>query len=1145
MFRKVLVFVLVLISFNIRAFAAVFVVTSNADSGPGTLRDALAQAAANGSAVKDYINFNLPDLSAAGRTIIITDLLPEISSNLVIDGTTQPGNNFGVSEAKVKILLSFYSSVPLLSCLSINRQESVEIYGLCLDRDLAFFGQYNNQVFGIYSSYSKNIIIGAPGKGNIIKNFDVNIQFNAGDYYIDTIGLAQNIKVSSNFIGIDEDGVSVCKLGTSLVYFYAIKNLTFGGATAKDGNVVYGLTSLIKSSDNIHVNLGSALISNNLIGIDYSGENAFLNNPANYESSIDIADYTAGLKNCEISNNVILGGMTLFMNCFFIVKGNKIGTDITGTKIIPHGSLGIGVGYCTGGGKIGGTADADKNIFAGCFQNVPYDKKAFGVIDNTESPAVEVVGNVFRCNNGFLSYLLTINDLTRYVTITNRNKTIVEGTANPNSRVDLYYNLECSFCEPQQLFTSVITDANGKWSYQGTLADHAIIAAATSGGQTTEFTSLQFINDPKNIKIKPACNNQGGSITGIDFADATGYAWYDSSGKVVSKSKDLINQPAGKYHLLIDNGYCSLSSDTLEIKDASDQIDTTNKKVTPASCGLSNGSVTGLQADPSSSFSWTDHSGKIIGTGIDLVKAAPGSYTLTLTTADGSCSQVYGPVTIKNTSGPNIDQSKANIQSTNCGQSTGAITGIMATGSGTLKYAWWNNQQQTVSTAIDLLNQPAGTYKLEVTDDSQCGPVYTSDLIIPETNGITMDESKAQPGAARCGNNNGSVTGITVSGATQYQWTDANNKVVGTAVDLQNVAPGTYTLTASNSFGCTAASNAYVVAQLSPTKFPAYSATIVPACFQTTEGSVTVATDGLVKSLRWVQNGQTVGTDAALGNVGAGSYQLYLTDQNGCENYYNTYTVTEVPDIILSNPGTVTNDQCNLSAGSISGPEVEGGVPPYVYTWYNAANQQIGAGASISNLAAGRYVLNVTSARCGQLNTTYTVGNDDSEVPAPPVSNVTLCSAGSALISVNSPSAATVYRLYNNQSDTQPAAEQKGGLFTVNVTGNTSYYISEISGSCESRRAEVKVTVGLSALNIANTFTPNGDGINDYWAINGIANYPAAEVQVFTRNGQRVFYSKGYPTPFDGKKLPEGVYYYIINLHSNCSLLSGSLTIIR
>jgi gliding motility-associated-like protein len=82
-----------------------------------------------------------------------------------------------------------------------------------------------------------------------------------------------------------------------------------------------------------------------------------------------------------------------------------------------------------------------------------------------------------------------------------------------------------------------------------------------------------------------------------------------------------------------------------------------------------------------------------------------------------------------------------------------------------------------------------------------------------------------------------------------------------------------------------------------------------------------------------------------------------------------------------------------------------------------------------------------------------------------------------------------------------------------------------------------------------NTFTPNGDGTNDYWKIEGLEKFPGSLVQVFSRYGQKVFESKDYSTPFNGnfngKLVPEGVYYYIINLNTPCSLLSGSLTIIR
>ncbi len=88
-----------------------------------------------------------------------------------------------------------------------------------------------------------------------------------------------------------------------------------------------------------------------------------------------------------------------------------------------------------------------------------------------------------------------------------------------------------------------------------------------------------------------------------------------------------------------------------------------------------------------------------------------------------------------------------------------------------------------------------------------------------------------------------------------------------------------------------------------------------------------------------------------------------------------------------------------------------------------------------------------------------------------------------------------------------------------------------------------------TALSFANSITPNGDGINDFWEINGYQNYPDADFSIYARDGNRVFYSRGYALPFNGiyngKVLPIGVYYYVIDLKTDCGKLSGSLTILR
>ncbi|MEE9361461.1 MAG: gliding motility-associated C-terminal domain-containing protein, partial [Cellulophaga sp.] len=81
-------------------------------------------------------------------------------------------------------------------------------------------------------------------------------------------------------------------------------------------------------------------------------------------------------------------------------------------------------------------------------------------------------------------------------------------------------------------------------------------------------------------------------------------------------------------------------------------------------------------------------------------------------------------------------------------------------------------------------------------------------------------------------------------------------------------------------------------------------------------------------------------------------------------------------------------------------------------------------------------------------------------------------------------------------------------------------------------------SIGIKApgLKVPNAITPNGDGINDFWIIEGIENYPNSNVSVYNRYGHLVFEAKGYRNTWNAaykentKKLPVGSYLYIIDL---------------
>jgi gliding motility-associated-like protein len=84
---------------------------------------------------------------------------------------------------------------------------------------------------------------------------------------------------------------------------------------------------------------------------------------------------------------------------------------------------------------------------------------------------------------------------------------------------------------------------------------------------------------------------------------------------------------------------------------------------------------------------------------------------------------------------------------------------------------------------------------------------------------------------------------------------------------------------------------------------------------------------------------------------------------------------------------------------------------------------------------------------------------------------------------------------------------------------------------------------------IPNTFSPNYDGINDFWYIQYLDEYVNNHTQVFTRAGQLVFESRGYYKAWNGtykgKSLPMDTYYYIIEPGSGREPFTGYVTIIR
>ena len=115
----------------------------------------------------------------------------------------------------------------------------------------------------------------------------------------------------------------------------------------------------------------------------------------------------------------------------------------------------------------------------------------------------------------------------------------------------------------------------------------------------------------------------------------------------------------------------------------------------------------------------------------------------------------------------------------------------------------------------------------------------------------------------------------------------------------------------------------------------------------------------------------------------------------------------------------------------------------------------------------------------------------------------------------------------------------KSGKYFVKATSNEGCTVVQ----------PINVTIDDADILPSNIFSPNGDGINDYWLIPLIEYYPESTIEIFTRNGQSIYRSKGYTRVWDGRAndgniVPVGVYYYLIKASPRLKPVSGTVTVI-
>jgi gliding motility-associated-like protein len=126
----------------------------------------------------------------------------------------------------------------------------------------------------------------------------------------------------------------------------------------------------------------------------------------------------------------------------------------------------------------------------------------------------------------------------------------------------------------------------------------------------------------------------------------------------------------------------------------------------------------------------------------------------------------------------------------------------------------------------------------------------------------------------------------------------------------------------------------------------------------------------------------------------------------------------------------------------------------------------------------------------------------------------------------------------------------KNSTYNVNKIG---FYYVEITNACGKGSDSINVLTGTCRVYVPSGFTPNNNGVNDYFRIGGGELVTEFDMKVFNRTGQIVFASidknKGWDGKLKGMELPGGVYVYMIKYKelndNNFRLLKGTITLLR
>jgi len=459
------------------------------------------------------------------------------------------------------------------------------------------------------------------------------------------------------------------------------------------------------------------------------------------------------------------------------------------------------------------------------------------------------------------------------------------------------------------------------------------------------------------------------------------------------------------------------------------------------------------------------------------------------------------------------------------GNCTGSITIDTLTG-GTSPYTLSWNTGQTTSSISPLC---VGNYTLTVTDAKGCLATDTAVITQPAALQVVFTSSPVS-----CNDTcNGKLVATTSGGTTPYTYLWNGGE---TTDSLVNTCPGADTINITDNNGCKFDTSATL---FNPPPISVNNIIVNSTCNTTNSGQVTVTVSGGVAPFTY--SWSNLATTSIITNLMPGKYILTLTDSTNC--VYMDTAIVGADITVIAKPGNDTS-VCALNSAILNGSASTGASQ---YEWFALPRTLVGTTAMVTVTPATTttYMLVVTDSICRDSAVMTVTVN-----PLPTISTggvQTSFVGGTVTLGGSPTSGAGSTYLWRPSAGMNDSALANP---VVSPTVTTVYTVTVTSpfGCVSVDTVTINVLPQFIPL---GGFSPNGDGINDVWALNGIANFPDALVEIFNRWGERIFHSIGYTTPWGGtynkEPLPVGTYYYIITLNDPRfpKPFTGPVTIMR